>query len=147
MGIIYKKDIVSWVENMASKRLTDEKLNTADRVRGVRERLGFTQEAFANKLNISLSAYKKIESAENNISVNVLKKLNELQVSSDYVLFGTQNNVDDTWRIIQGCSEEDKMYLCIMLVLHFVERKDCSNESDMESIFKMLRKAINDKEV
>lgn len=131
---------------MAEKRLTSEKIKTAERLKGIRERMGYTQEGFANELNISLSAYKKIESAENNVSVNVLKKLNGLQVSSDYVLFGEYKDVDDTWKIIQNCSEEDKMYLYIMLMLHFT-KGDVADPSRKDKIFKLLEKVLEEKEV
>lgn len=130
---------------MEEKKLTSEKMKTADRLRCVRERMGCTQEVFANKLNISLSAYKKIEGAENNVSVNVLKKLNEMNVSSDYILFGEQNNKDAAWRIIQSCPEEDKLYLCIMLMLHFIEKKGYDNEADIDTMYKMIKKIIKEK--
>ena len=132
------------VERGENKILT-EKMKTAERLRLIRERMGCTQEVFANKLNISLSAYKKIEGAENNVSVNVLKKLNEMRISSDYVLFGEKGDVDSVWRDIQTCTEEDKLYLCIMLMLHFVETKGVDKNNDMDNIYGMVKKIIAEK--
>ncbi|MBP3621138.1 MAG: helix-turn-helix transcriptional regulator [Lachnospiraceae bacterium] len=132
---------------MARKKISSEKIETADRLRCLRERMGCTQEVFANKLNVSLSAYKKIESAENNVSLNVLRKLNEMDVSSDFILFGTQTDVDGAWRAIQRCSEEDKLYLCIMMILHFVEKKGYSDKTDIDAIFEMIKKITQDKEI
>lgn len=132
---------------MTRKKISSEKMEAADRLRCLRERMGYTQEVFANKLNVSLSAYKKIESAENNVSLNVLRKLNEMDVSSDFILFGVQADVDNAWRTIQRCSEEDKLYLCIMLVLHFVEKKGYNDKSDIDAIFDIIKKITQDKEV
>ena len=98
---------------MAEKRLTSEKIKTAERLKGIRERMGYTQEGFANELNISLSAYKKIESAE---------------------------------KTIQNCSEEDKMYLYIMLMLHFT-KVDMADPTRKDKIFKLLEKVLEEKEV
>ena len=133
--------------SMAGKKLTSERIQPADRIRHIREHMGYTQEAFANKLNISLSAYKKIESAENNISLNVLKKLNEMQVSSDYILFGKHKDVDEAWTNIQNCSEKDKMYLCIMLLLYFTDKNEDihNNKKDVDGIFEILKKVIEEK--
>ncbi len=72
---------------MAVRKITSEKMEKALRLKAVREALNYTQEEFANKINISLSAYKKIESAENNISVNVLNNLKkEFHISADLIL-------------------------------------------------------------
>lgn len=128
---------------MAEKKITLEKMQMAERLRCVRERMGFTQEGFANKLNISLSAYKKIESAENSVSVNVLKKLYDLQVSSDYVLFGSHTDVDDAWTTVQNCSEKDKMFLYIMLLLHFSEKDGQKISAD--EILGLIKKILDEK--
>lgn len=132
---------------MARKKISSEKLETADRLRYLREQMGYTQEVFANRLNISLSAYKKIESAENNVSVNVLRKLNEMDVSSDFILFGHQTDVDTARSSIQRCSEADKLYLCVMLILHFVEKKGYSDKADLDAIFDVIKKITLTKDV
>ena len=63
-----------------------EKLEAAKRLHQVRKNLGITQQKFAEILDISLSAYKKIESGENCVSLNSLRILNrELGVSADYI--------------------------------------------------------------
>lgn len=130
---------------MNDNKISTEKIKTAERLRGIRERMGCTQEVFANKLNISLSAYKKIEGAENNVSVNVLKKLNEMKVSSDYILFGEKGDVDSVWRDIQTCTEEDKLYICIMLMIHFVEMRGIDKNNDMDKIYSMIKKVIEER--
>ena len=132
---------------MRRKDDVDVKQEVAARLREIRTGLGMTQEQFSEILELSLSAYKKIESAENNVSLNVLRKLNEMDVSSDFILFGTQTDVDGAWRAIQRCSEEDKLYLCIMMILHFVEKKGYSDKTDIDAIFEMIKKITQDKEI
>lgn len=101
-----------------------DKLDAAARIRQIREKAGLTQEQFAEVLEISVSAYKKIESAENQISLNGLRQLGrKMQVSADYVLFGTNESPDVAWEKIQNCSESGKMYLMIKLLVYFTNIK------------------------
>ena len=96
----------------------------ANRLREIRLNMGVSQETFAEYLDISLSAYKKIESTENGISVNILKKLKErFNVSSDYLLFGEYKSASEALEIIDNCSEEDKMKLYLRLTRYFVSDK------------------------
>lgn len=97
-----------------------EKLEVAKRLREVRTNLGITQQKFAEILDISLSAYKKMESAENCISINsfrILKK--ELGVSVDYILFGEQPDLAGLWKKIVNCTEKDKLFLLLQLYNYF----------------------------
>jgi len=113
-------------------RITSEKMERALRLKDLRENMNFTQEEFANKLNISLSAYKKIEGAENNISVNILGRLrNEMNISADYVLFGENKDLDNAWYSVQNCTEKDKLILYGKLMLHFL-KTTCSDEEILE---------------
>ncbi len=101
-----------------------DRLDAAARIRQIREEAGLTQEQFAEILEISVSAYKKIESAENQISLNGLRQLGrKMQVSADYVLFGKNESPDVAWEMIQNCSESDKMYLLIKLLIYFTRIK------------------------
>ena len=59
-------------------------LETGNRVREIRNGMDYTQTAMANELDVSLSAYKKIESGTMAITINMLKTLNEkFGVSAD----------------------------------------------------------------
>ena len=102
-----------------------DKLDSASRIRQIRERAGFTQEQFAEILGISLSGYKKIENAENQISLNGLRKLErKLQVSADYILFGENESPDVMWERIQNCTDSDKLYLMIKLLFYFANNRN-----------------------
>ena len=102
-----------------------DRLDTAARIRQIRETAGLTQEAFAEILGISLSGYKKIENAENQISLNGLRKLHrKLQVSTDYILLGENAHSDSVWEQIMNCTDSEKMFLMIKLLLYFTQTKE-----------------------
>jgi transcriptional regulator with XRE-family HTH domain len=104
------------------KEVLRDRLDTAARIREVRERAGLTQEKFAERLGISLSGYKKIENAENQISVSGLRKLKQnFQVTTDYILFGPDDGIDLVWEQVQSCTDTDKMYLLIKLLYYFMK--------------------------
>lgn len=97
-----------------------EKQKIAARLREIRKSTGLTQEKFAELLELSLSAYKKVEGAENHISIDSLRKIGQqFNVSSDYVLFGKQEDVDEIWKLLLNCSERDKLFLLLRLINYF----------------------------
>ena len=112
---------------------------SANRLREIRLNMGVSQEKFAEYLDISLSAYKKIESADNGISVNVLRRLRErFHISADYLLFGDYKSFEEGMQVIQNCSEADKMKIYLRLTKYFVEEKkkifvDSENKGEDES--------------
>ena len=109
---------------MSKKGASGEKMQSAFRLRQIRENAGLTQEQFSEILGISVSAYKKVESGENQVSLSSLKKLyKEMKVSADYVLFGKNQSLDDTWEAILNCSETDKMFLMLRLLIYFTKSK------------------------
>lgn len=107
--------------------------DAANRLREIRLNMGISQEKFAEYLDISLSAYKKIESADNGISVKVLRRLKEkFSISSDYILYGDYKNLDDVLEFIQNCSDTDKMRIFLRLTKYFVnDKKQIFVDSDM----------------
>lgn len=109
---------------MSKKDTVAERKQSAVRVRQIRENAGLTQEQFSEILGISLSAYKKVESGENHVSLSCLKKLyKEMNVSTDFILFGKKQSLDDTWETILNCSETDKLFLLLRLLAYFTKNK------------------------
>ena len=110
---------------MKKKDNVAQKKEIASRVQEIRNKTGMTQEQLSEKLELSLSAYKKIESAENYISLDSLCKLEEyFGVSTDYILCGKRSDVDETWKMILNCSEMGKMKIMYHLWHYFgVEQK------------------------
>ena len=133
---------------MAVRKITSEKMEKALRLKAVREALNYTQEEFANKINISLSAYKKIESAENNISVNVLNNLKkEFHISADLILFGDYKDLNDAWYGVQNCSEEDKMIIYSRLMHYFLRKKSDNQDGDIEETIELTNKILDTKDI
>ena len=110
---------------MGKNNSTEEKREVAARLRQIRKSMGMTQEEFAEILEISEGGYKKLERAENHISIEGVRKLErELRVSSDYLLFEKREDVDEIWKMILNCSEEDKMCLLMRLMTYFIKTKE-----------------------
>ncbi len=100
---------------------TKQKGEVAVRMREIRRNTGLTQEEFAELLDISLSAYKKIETGENGVSVNCLEKIRQqLGVSADYILFGKQKDLDEVWTLVLNSSEQNKVVLLTRLLNYFI---------------------------
>lgn len=109
---------------MSKKNVVIEKFQCACRLRQIRENAGLTQENFSEILGISLSAYKKVESGENQVSISCLRNLhNEMNVSADYVLFGKNQNMEGAWETVLNCTEVDKMLLMLRLMMYFTNLK------------------------
>lgn len=110
---------------MTKKDVDTERQELADRLRQIREGAGYTQERFAELMELSLSAYKKIESAENQMTLDGLRRLGKkLAISADYLLYGKNADLDDTWRMIQNCTEANKLFIMLRLFTYFAKIKD-----------------------
>lgn len=109
---------------MRTKDNSPERRALANRVHNLRIDCGNTQEQFAEILGISVSALKKIESGENQISIESLRRLeNKLNVSADYLIFGKKADAHELWRDILNCTESDKFFLMMRLVYYFTNIK------------------------
>lgn len=116
---------------MSKKNVGEERLALAERLREIRNNLNYTQEKFAEILGISLTAYKKLESAENQITLKSLRILEkQLNISADYLIFGRHSDFDETWKMIQNCSEQDKMRLMLRMYTYFTKGKDAKYQED-----------------
>jgi len=132
-------------------RVTDSRCRSEEvaRLREVRNNVGLTQEEFAARVNMSLSAYKKAERGDNQISVNLLKALNkEFQISADYILYGERGNFENAWMDIQNCTKKDRLCLLMRLAYYFSEDKSyrkyiqVDRELTDESLYKILGELI-----
>lgn len=97
--------------------------NCKERIRNIRNQLGFTQEVMAERLDISYSAYKKLESGENFPSMDTLYKYKkQFHISADYLLFGELHSPEDTWEQFLNSSTKDQMelyYRILYYISHF----------------------------
>ena len=109
---------------MSKEDSLKERMQSAYRMRQIRENSGLTQEQMAEILGISSSGYKKVESGENSISISSLRCLHkEMNVSADHVLFGETKSIDGAWEEILNCSETDKLFLMLRLITYFTKTK------------------------
>lgn len=77
-----------------------------ERLKIVREELGYTQEQFAEIMEMSLSGYKKIERGEVKLSLEKIYILNKkLGLSADYILFGKKPEFGEVW--MEACKLSD----------------------------------------
>ena len=101
---------------MEKKDLRKDKKETAERLRVIRNERGYTQEKFAEILDVAYPTYKKIERAESGVTVNQLRLMKEkLDISADYLLFGEGNDFDDAWVMVRNLSENDKLRMFLRL--------------------------------
>lgn len=102
------------------KNTNDKRKERTERIKAVRMLLGLTQKQFAEALGMSREGYQKLERGENNISTDVLEKLNDVYgISADYLLYGEFQNEEKVWNMIRNCSETAKMDIMIRLIAYF----------------------------
>lgn len=124
-----------------------DKRKMTERFKEIRNNLGISQERFAEELDVSVSAIKKIELGENGISKDMLWKLNQkFGVSADYMLFGKKADEEQAWEAFLNISETDKTVFLFRLFTYCFRTNyilnDKSNEKIMDTrdIEKILEK-------
>ena len=137
---------------MDKNDILKEQKDTADRIHNIRTKLGYTQEQFAEILDVAYSTYKKIERAESGITVNQLRLLNKhMGISVDYLLFGDNKDFDETWISVQNLSENDKLRMFLRLHAYlketchiaYQEQEDCKmHDSQIQEILKLFTKDV-----
>lgn len=87
----------------------------------LREQLGYTQEQFAEKLDISVSTVKKMETGEYNISLDTQRKIKKTfdNVSMEYLLFGERKGINELWAQILALDEWEKLIIFQRLFAYF----------------------------
>lgn len=107
---------------MTKREVSKEQKETADRIYNIRNKMGYTQERFAEILDVGPSTYKKIERAESGVTVKQLRIMkNQLGVSADHVLFGDNEDFDETWIRVQNLNEKDKLHMFLRLHTYLEE--------------------------
>lgn len=98
-----------------------EKIASGNRLKLFREQLGYTQEKFAEKLDISVSTVKKMETGEHNISLDTQRRLKKTfkYVSIEYLLFGERKDINDIWSQLLVVDEWEKFVVFQRLLAHF----------------------------
>jgi transcriptional regulator with XRE-family HTH domain len=114
----------------------------ATRIRSLRVRRGISQEEMSRRLNISQSAYSRIENGESNSWVNVLEKLCEVLEIKPEELFVpdslVQNNTDSA-SAVQNHTQHDTHIIINHLsdkVIQLYEEKIKYLEDEIERLTK-----------
>ena len=110
------------------------KKETGNRLKKLREGMGYTQERFAELLDVSVTLYKKMESGSYNISIKNLRRLKEITgVSVDYLMFGEQKEFEEIWMSLQSSDNLTKMKMLLRLVAYFgMDSRECFVERKRE---------------
>ena len=83
------------------------------RIRNAREKLGYTRETFAEKLDVSVSYLAEVERGRTGISIKMLMKICDvLGLSADYILFG--DNRDEDLLLLDKIHRIDGKYLPLL---------------------------------
>ncbi len=112
----------------------------SERLRFIREYKKETQESFADKLELSVSAYKKLESGENNISLKTLDKLHEFNISSDFLLYGSDSSFEKLMLEVQSCTGREKMLIFISLMERFRDPQQKEDKLTDEELLELIRR-------
>lgn len=101
--------------------VSKEKIASGNRLKMLREQLGYTQEQFAEKLDISVSTVKKMETGEYNISLDTQRKIKKTfdNVSMEYFLFGERKGINELWAQILALDEWEKLIIFQRLFAYF----------------------------
>ncbi|MDE6529395.1 MAG: helix-turn-helix domain-containing protein [Lachnospiraceae bacterium] len=112
----------------------------AGRLKELRLNLKYTQEQFAEFLDISVQLYKKMESGENNISIATLHKMKKkLRFSVDYLLFGEKDDQEAIWNRMTALDDSDKEKLLLRLFIMMTsDDRRVSAKSREEHLLQML---------
>ncbi len=94
----------------------DLNLQIGERVRCARKAVGFSRDELAEMLGISSLFLSYIECGQRGMSVSTLMNLCKiLQVSSDYILFGNENESTSENEIAQAVKSIEKKYQPLVL--------------------------------
>ncbi len=115
-------------------------LQTAARIKKLRERQGYTQEQIAEKSGLTAENYKKIEDGSNAMSITSLRKVQKvLDVSFDYILDGETEDREALWKKLNACDFHGRMMIFARLLRQFSE-EDISKEEIAECVCEALER-------
>ncbi len=126
------------------RALSAEQVEAIDRLKKMREDLGYSQEQFAEILEISDTTYKKIERYNRRISLNNFEMLRKkLSFSMDYIMSGGDESRLQAWYGEIRFAETDSR-VCFLRLLRYVA-VNCPevwpmDEGDVERLDEVIRR-------
>ena len=122
---------ISFIRLKIGEIMTETKLIIGKRIHDLRVSNNLTQLKFAELIDISVNFLSEIENGKKGMSQDTLYKLcSKFGVSSDYILFGKENNISNTSSII-------------IEYLNSLDSKELEVLSNYITSLKELRKSIN----
>lgn len=115
---------------MQKKILKEDNIVVGERIRGIRENLNMSREKFSEMIDVSEVFLGQVERGERSLSLKTLKKIvSYTGSSSDYILFGNQENnstVSKINNILKNSSDNtiDYMYELIHSSFTFLKKKN-----------------------
>ena len=93
-------------------------MEMAERLQKLRRKAGYSQEQTAELLGISRQAVSKWESGQGKPDLDNLVRLTEIyNTSADYILLGTEKNMETSVPEKSGLSPEVRKMLCSLAVI------------------------------
>ena len=93
-------------------------MEIAERLQKLRRKNGYSQEQTAELLGISRQAVSKWESGQGKSDLDNLVRLTEIyNTSADYILLGTEKNMETPVPEKSGLSPEVRKMLCILAII------------------------------
>lgn len=115
-------------------------LKTNVRLKRIREYLQYTQEQFAEIMEMSLSGYKKLESGEIKLGIDKLHILHEkFGLSADFILYDEKSEFNAVWENILNLSEEEKRR--VFLRLHAYLARNIKDDRLIDQAIEVVDKA------
>lgn len=117
-----------------------------NRLREIREKNGYTQEEFAELLELSLSGYKKIECGIANITVSKLLILKDkLGISADYILFGESAKMNSVWNDVLVMEDSDKWKMIFRLLSYLSTHQESHEKKKivLDDVDKIIDRMYN----
>ena len=111
------------VINKKAKALDKTSVEIGARIAARRKQLGLTQETASEAADISLQFFACVERGIKNMRArNVIKVANALGVSTDYILLGTTNEMDDSKlsEMLKPLAQEERYHL-EEIIRHYVQ--------------------------
>lgn len=127
---------------MWEKIIQQENIESGYRMKQAREAMGKTQEELADELGISTSALKKIEGGQNGVSSDILRKMLKMNVSSDYILEGKRQSLEQLLLEVENSTPIDKLSLLVKLIVDYAEDKQEGKLSSSQ-VMQLIEMVLN----
>ena len=116
-------------ESMMSENISINNEQMGKRIRELRESRGLTQDALSEILSVGANVIGCYERGEYGPSKKIMFQLCQyFDVSTDYLLYGETENVEDIMEQVDHFSDANKLKVLVRLMHYFVNGKTLTKE-------------------